>query len=182
MPFTRNDDEVTMSEALEVAAESWPKRLLGKKVRVTLDRCPSTTIVTGQLLSFNDAGGFVVRDDDGVTQFCWPMLDIEEFAPATPLERDQAIPSVPLRPEYGDPDPSELGPPIAYDNGPVHIEPRHLESAFHCPNCKALVRCVGNGTIGIPWVIPDHANPTDGEPCPEVGTFWARVPSHPSRR
>ena len=56
----------------------------------------------------------------------------------------------------------------------AQIEQRLAMSALHCPNCKALVICAGNGTMGSPWVIPGHVNPADSEPCPEAGMAWTR--------
>ena len=54
--------------------------LLGKRVRVTLDKPEGepAVITEGILLRFGDCGEFVIRQDDGFAHYCWPMLDIEE--------------------------------------------------------------------------------------------------------
>ena len=56
----------------------------------------------------------------------------------------------------------------------AQFEHRLAISVFHCPNCTALIQAAGSGSAGNPWVIPDHANPADGEPCPEAGVAWTR--------
>lgn len=52
-----------------------PRTLLGKRVRVRLDK---DVIVTGQLLGFGEGGDFEILEDDGCVHYCWPMLHIEE--------------------------------------------------------------------------------------------------------
>jgi hypothetical protein len=55
---------------------------LGKDVRVILVHGSpdgsDAVIAEGVLLSYEDSGQVVVRDDMGFAHFCWPMLDIEE--------------------------------------------------------------------------------------------------------
>jgi hypothetical protein len=55
------------------------KELLGKQVRVTLDRPEHgpARIVEGKLLAFDTGGEFMVEQNDGFVMYCWPMLDIE---------------------------------------------------------------------------------------------------------
>lgn len=48
--------------------------MLGQRVQVTLNR--EKPLVEGVLLAFGDDGTFIVQDDDGDVQFCWPLLDI----------------------------------------------------------------------------------------------------------
>lgn len=57
--------------------------LLGKRVRVTLDRPEGAPAVVteGVLLRFGDEGTFVVEQADGFVHYCWPMLDVEEADP-----------------------------------------------------------------------------------------------------
>lgn len=50
-------------------------RLLGRRVRVTLDE---SVVVEGVLLAYADGGDFEIKCDDGMVHYCWPMLDIEE--------------------------------------------------------------------------------------------------------
>ena len=52
--------------------------LLGKQVRVTLAHDDPNGVAEGQLLAFDDGGGFVLLDDMGFKHYCWPMLLIEE--------------------------------------------------------------------------------------------------------
>lgn len=51
--------------------------LLGKQVRVYLERGDNPTIVTGQLLGFGDGGDIEILESDGFVHYCWPMLSIE---------------------------------------------------------------------------------------------------------
>lgn len=53
------------------------RALLGKQVRVTLDK---DVVTDGKLLSFDEGGGFVLLDDMGFKHYCWPMLEIHEVA------------------------------------------------------------------------------------------------------
>lgn len=54
------------------------RELLGKNVRVVLDKDDPQSIATGVLLAFDDGGGVVVLDEMGFKHYCWPMLDIVE--------------------------------------------------------------------------------------------------------
>lgn len=57
------------------------KALLGKEVIVTLVRADGeapAVVARGTLLSFDDFGEVVVRDEMGACHWCWPMLAIEE--------------------------------------------------------------------------------------------------------
>lgn len=56
--------------------------LLGKRVRVTLDRPEGrpAVITEGILLGFSDYGEFEVLED-GAVHYCWPMLDVVEVVP-----------------------------------------------------------------------------------------------------
>lgn len=56
------------------------RALLGKRVRVTLDKPgqAEAVIVTGKLLGFGEGGDFEIEDDfDLMVHYCWPMLRIE---------------------------------------------------------------------------------------------------------
>lgn len=62
------------------------QQFLGKQVKVILDKDewivrdnpnPKPVIIAGKLLSFSDAGEFVIEDDAGDIHYCWPMLTIE---------------------------------------------------------------------------------------------------------
>lgn len=53
------------------------RSLLGKQVRVTIDR-DKPVIVKGTLLCFNEGGEVVVREDDGFVTWSWPALEAEE--------------------------------------------------------------------------------------------------------
>ena len=57
-----------------------PRTLLGKRVRVTLDKPEGkpAVIAEGILLGFGDEGDFEIQNDGGFVHYCWPMLAIEE--------------------------------------------------------------------------------------------------------
>jgi len=58
------------------------RALLGKKVRVTLNRGSGehpATVTTGTLLGFGDGGDFEILEANGFMHYCWPLLDIEEL-------------------------------------------------------------------------------------------------------
>jgi hypothetical protein len=66
----------------EAPAESWLERtlpLLGKQVRVTLDRPEgeAAVVTNGTLLAFGDDGTLVIVQEDGFVHYAWPLLDIE---------------------------------------------------------------------------------------------------------
>jgi hypothetical protein len=66
----------------EAPSASWADRnmaLLGKQVRVTLDRPEHgpAHVTNGRLLCFGDEGTLVIVQDDGFVHYAWPMLDIE---------------------------------------------------------------------------------------------------------
>ncbi|QNO01126.1 hypothetical protein [Mycobacterium phage CELFI] len=50
------------------------RSLLGEQVVVVLNREPLATAV-GELLSFEDGGEVVIRDDMGFVHYCWPALE-----------------------------------------------------------------------------------------------------------
>lgn len=64
------------------------RSLLGKQVTVTIQKEPQVVTVSGTLLSFDEGGGCVVRDELGFAQWCWPNLGVElgVSAPASPKE------------------------------------------------------------------------------------------------
>lgn len=55
-------------------------KLLGEEVQVIItDKWAfQKIIVEGKLLSFGTNGEFVVEDNNGFIQHCWPMLDIRK--------------------------------------------------------------------------------------------------------
>jgi hypothetical protein len=53
------------------------RALLGKNVRVTINRDPEV-VVTGQLLSFDEGGEVAIRREDGFVGWSWPALDAAE--------------------------------------------------------------------------------------------------------
>jgi hypothetical protein len=69
--------------------DSW-RQLLGKQVRVTLDRPDSgpAVIAEGLLLAFDDGGEARLRDEAGFVHYCWPMLDVQPLNSGEPKEAD----------------------------------------------------------------------------------------------
>ena len=68
--------------ALPVSKENrWRLQLLGKRVRVTMDPDDPAAITEGTLLGFGDDGSFEIREDDGFTHDCRPMLQITSAEP-----------------------------------------------------------------------------------------------------
>ncbi|QFG14340.1 hypothetical protein PBI_TOURACH_105 [Mycobacterium phage Tourach] len=52
------------------------RSLLGQQVVVVLNREPLAAVV-GELLSFDEGGEVVIRDDGGFVRWCWPALEAE---------------------------------------------------------------------------------------------------------
>jgi len=52
------------------------RSLLGKNVRVTINRNPEV-VVSGTLLSFDEGGEVAIRREDGFVGWSWPALDAE---------------------------------------------------------------------------------------------------------
>jgi small nuclear ribonucleoprotein (snRNP)-like protein len=65
-----------MSEYVELM-----KTLLGKRVEVTLAESSEKkqVVVVGTLMSFDEMGEVVIRDDGLTLHWCWPNLHIEEI-------------------------------------------------------------------------------------------------------
>lgn len=54
------------------------RALLGKRVRAWNSLEPPHYVV-GVLTGFTDDGEFDVKDSMGITNYCWPLLKIEEL-------------------------------------------------------------------------------------------------------
>src|SRR6185503_11626899 len=50
------------------------RSLLGKQVRVTINREPQLVEVTGTLVSFDEGGEVALRGEDGFVRWSWPNL------------------------------------------------------------------------------------------------------------
>jgi hypothetical protein len=55
------------------------RRLLGKRVTVTIQDAPQKVVVTGTLLGFGEDGEFEVQDSAGIIHYCWPALEMREY-------------------------------------------------------------------------------------------------------
>lgn len=75
--YMRRPDSNTSSQPVSPGGPHPPPevRLLGRKVRVTLDR---DVVARGQLLRVSAMGEVVLLADDGDVHWCWPGLAIEE--------------------------------------------------------------------------------------------------------
>ena len=85
------DDLAQEIARLEALPFSKYNEFLGKKVKIVLayDLKPTgpnglldydrtkPTVVHGTLLSYGQGGDFVIQEDDGMLQFCWPLLEVE---------------------------------------------------------------------------------------------------------
>lgn len=56
--------------------DGW-RSLLGKRVRVTLDKTPHV-ITEGIFIGIGTGGDCEVLEDDGFVHYCWPALAVEE--------------------------------------------------------------------------------------------------------
>jgi hypothetical protein len=68
-------------------ATAWSRHmrsLLGRQVAVTLQEEPRAIVLTGQLLSFDEAGEVVLRDETGFLHWGWPNLDTQPLTVSGP--------------------------------------------------------------------------------------------------